>query len=146
MLLFFSIITPCIDRCNFDITFCRLLYITEIRLTKLHRSIQLVFTTNSKLQELFFSFLCLQNGTTLKLHTLMYQAIQININAIFHIKAKIVIFNAWPNSCWTLLIRLRLKFSHLNEHNFGHKFKDCVRPCVTVVLKFKQLNTFFLPC
>ena len=43
LLLFFSIITPCIDRCDFDITFCRLLYITEIRLTKLHRSIQLAF-------------------------------------------------------------------------------------------------------
>ena len=101
------------------------------------------FTTNSKLQELFFSFLCLQNGTTLKLHTLMYQAVQININAIFHIKAKII-FNAWPNSCWTLLIRLRLKFNHLNEHNFRHKFKDCVRPCVTAVLKLKQLKHFLL--
>ena len=41
--------------------------------------------------------------------------------------------------------KLRLKFSHLNEHKFCHKVRDCVSPpCVTAVLNLKQLNTFFL--
>ena len=41
-----------------------------------------------------------------------------------------------------LLRRLQLKFSQLSKHKFCRKFKDCV----TVVLKSKQLNTFFLHC
>ena len=44
-----------------------------------------------------------------------------------------------------LLPRLRLKFNYLKKHEVRHKFRDCVstRDCVTVVLKSKQLNTFF---
>ena len=34
-----------------------------------------------------------------------------------------------------------MEFSHL-----GNQFKDCLRPSVTVVMKLKQLNTFFLRC
>ena len=45
-----------------------------------------------------------------------------------------------------LLTRLRLKFSHLNDHKFCNKFRDCAGPCITVALKLKQLNTFFLSC
>ena len=41
-----------------------------------------------------------------------------------------------------LLTRLRLQFSHLNEHKFRHNFKDCLVPCVIVVLKHKQPVTF----
>ena len=47
----------------------------------------------------------------------------------------------------SLLAKLRLKFSHLNEHKFCHKVRYCVSPlCVTAVLNLKQLNTFFLSC
>ena len=45
-----------------------------------------------------------------------------------------------------LFRRLQLKFSHLRKHKSCHEFKDCVAPCVTVVLKSKQLNIFFLYC
>ena len=42
-----------------------------------------------------------------------------------------------------LLTRLRLKFSHLNEHKFCYKFKDTVvAMCVTVEQKLKKQNTF----
>ena len=41
---------------------------------------------------------------------------------------------------------LRLMFSHLSNLKFRLKFKDCLRPILTVVVKLKQLNTFFLRC
>ena len=39
---------------------------------------------------------------------------------------------------WNLATVVNLKFRH--------KFKDCLRLIVTLVLKFNQLNTFFLRC
>ena len=44
------------------------------------------------------------------------------------------------------ITRLRLKFILLGNLKFCCKFKDCLRPIVTVVLKLKQLNAFFLRC
>ena len=44
------------------------------------------------------------------------------------------------------LKKLRLKYSHLANLKFRRKFKNCLRPIVIVVLKLKQLNTFFLRC
>ena len=54
-------------------------------------------------------------------------------------------FNAWPKRC-KLLTRLRLTFSHLGNLKFRRKFKDCLRPSVVLVMKLKQVNTFFLRC
>ena len=53
------------------------------------------------------------------------------------------VFNAWPKG-HKLLTWLRLKFSHLGNLKFFCKLKNGLRPNVTVVMKFKQLNTFFL--
>ena len=43
-----------------------------------------------------------------------------------------------------LLTRLRLGLSHLNEHKFGHNFKNCVNPLCTCSLEIVYI-TFFLP-
>ena len=39
-----------------------------------------------------------------------------------------------------------MEFSHLGNLKNSVKFKDCLRPNVTVVMKLKLLNTFFLRC
>ena len=50
-----------------------------------------------------------------------------------------------PNSL-TLLTKLGLGPSHLNEHNFNHNFKDCVNPLCSCSLEFKLVTQFFLHC
>ena len=43
-----------------------------------------------------------------------------------------------------LLTRLRLQFSHLNEHKFRHNFKDCVSPMSGCGVETETTSHFFL--
>ena len=45
-----------------------------------------------------------------------------------------------------LLTRLRLKFSHLNEHKFCHTFRDCVTPVSDSGAETETISHFFLLC
>ena len=45
-----------------------------------------------------------------------------------------------------LLTRLRLKFSHLNEHKFRHGFNDTVNPICACGTEFKTTEHFLLRC
>ena len=45
-----------------------------------------------------------------------------------------------------LLTRLRLQFSHLNEHKFRHNFKDCVSPMYDCGVETETTSHFFLRC
>ena len=45
-----------------------------------------------------------------------------------------------------LLSRLRLKFSHLNEHKFGHNFKDALSPICNCGSETETTDQFFLRC
>ena len=45
-----------------------------------------------------------------------------------------------------LLSRLRLKFSHLNEHKFRHNFKDALSPMCDCGSKTETTDHFFLCC
>ena len=45
-----------------------------------------------------------------------------------------------------LLTRLRLNFSHLNEHKFGHDFRDPVDPMCRCCLQKKTSLDFLLHC
>ena len=45
-----------------------------------------------------------------------------------------------------LLSRLRLKFSHLNEHKFRHNFKDALSPMCDCGSKTETTDQFFLCC
>ena len=45
-----------------------------------------------------------------------------------------------------LLTRLRLQFSHLNEHEFRHNFKDCVNPMCDCGAEIETTSHFFLHC
>ena len=45
-----------------------------------------------------------------------------------------------------LLTRLRLQFSHLNEHKFRHNFKDSVSPMCDCGAEIETTSHFFLRC
>ena len=45
-----------------------------------------------------------------------------------------------------LLTRLRLQFSHLNEHKFGHGFNDTVDPFCACRNEIETIEHFFLHC
>ena len=45
-----------------------------------------------------------------------------------------------------LFSRLRLDFSHLNEHKFRHKFKECVSPMCACGLEIASNQHFFFHC
>ena len=45
-----------------------------------------------------------------------------------------------------LLSRLRLKFSHLNEHKFCHNFKDAPSPMCDCGSDTETTDRFFLRC
>ena len=45
-----------------------------------------------------------------------------------------------------LLSRLRLNFSHLNEHKFRHKFKDALSPICDCGSETETADHFFLRC
>ena len=46
----------------------------------------------------------------------------------------------------TLLTRLRLQFSHLNEHKFRHGFSDTIYPMCACGTEVKTTEHFLLRC
>ena len=45
-----------------------------------------------------------------------------------------------------LLTRLRLGFSHLNEHKFRHNFRDCLNPLRLCSLEIENTSHYLLHC
>ena len=45
-----------------------------------------------------------------------------------------------------LLTRLRLGFSHLNEHKFRHNFQDCLNPLCLCSLEIEDTIHYLLQC
>ena len=45
-----------------------------------------------------------------------------------------------------LLTRLRLDFSHLNEHRFQHNFQDCLNPLRSCSLQIEDTIHYVLHC
>ena len=44
------------------------------------------------------------------------------------------------------LTRLRLGFSHLNEHRFRHNFQDCMNPLCFCSLEIEDTSRYLLHC
>ena len=63
----------------------------------------------------------------------------------FNVKQK-SLFAIHDSARFKLLLRLRLKFSHLNEHKFRHNFKDTVNPMSDFGSENETTNHFFLRC
>ena len=73
--------------------------------------------------------------------------------AIFKIKllslirpAQSKIYNIFDPTGLKLLTRLRLGFSHLNEHKFRHNFEDCLNPLCFCSLEIEDTNHYLLHC
>lgn len=54
------------------------------------------------------------------------------------------IFSIFGSERLKLLIRLRLCFSHLNEHRFGHNFQECLNTSCTFSLKTENTSHFIV--
>ena len=56
------------------------------------------------------------------------------------------VFNIFDPKGLKLLTRLRLEFSHLNEHRFRHNFEECVNPLCSCSLKTEDIEHCLLHC
>ena len=56
------------------------------------------------------------------------------------------IFNISDPQGLKLLTRLRLGFSHLNEHRLRHNFKECVNPVCSCSLEIEDTSHYLLHC
>ena len=53
------------------------------------------------------------------------------------------VYNIFDPIGLKLLTRLRLGFSHLNEHKFRHNFQDCLNPLCLCSLEIEHCQHFF---
>ena len=56
------------------------------------------------------------------------------------------ILNVFDQEGLKLLTRLRLGFSHLNEHRFRHNFQECLEPLCTCSLETENTSHYLLHC
>ena len=56
------------------------------------------------------------------------------------------IYNIFDQIGIKLLTRLRLEFSHLNEHRFRHNFKNCLNPLCSCSLETEDTLHYLLHC
>ena len=56
------------------------------------------------------------------------------------------IYNIFDPKGLTFLTRLRLSFSHLNEHRFQHNFQDCLNPLCSCSLEIEDTSHYLLHC
>ena len=56
------------------------------------------------------------------------------------------IFNVFDQEGLKLLTRLRLGFSHLNEHRFRHNFQECLNPLCRCRLEVENTSHYLLYC
>ena len=56
------------------------------------------------------------------------------------------VYNIFDPQGLKLLTRLRLGFSHLNEHRFRHNFQDCINPLCSCSLEIEDTSHYLLHC
>ena len=56
------------------------------------------------------------------------------------------IYDIFDQKGLTFLTRLRLGFSHLNEHKLRHNFQDCLNPLCSCSLEIEDTSHYFLHC
>ena len=56
------------------------------------------------------------------------------------------VYNIFDPIGLKLLTRLRLGFSHLNEHRFRHNFQDCLNPLCSCSLEIEDTSHYLLHC
>ena len=63
-----------------------------------------------------------------------------------HLSSKNIIFNIFDPVGVKFLARLRLGFSHLNDHRFQHCFQDCMNPLCSCSLEIEDTLHYLLHC
>ena len=56
------------------------------------------------------------------------------------------VYNIFDPIGLKFLTRLRIGFSHLNEHRFRHNFQDCINPLCTCSLEIENTSHYLLHC
>ena len=56
------------------------------------------------------------------------------------------VYNIFDPIGLKFLTRLRLGFSHLNEHRFRHNFQDCMNPLCSCILEIENTSHYLLHC
>ena len=56
------------------------------------------------------------------------------------------VYNIFDPVGLKLLTRLRLGFSHLNEHRIRHNFQDCINPLCSCSLDIEDTSHYLLHC
>ena len=66
--------------------------------------------------------------------------------AFYHLFVHLKAYNIFDPSGLKLLPRLRLGFSHLNEHKFRHNLQDCLNPLCLCRLEIENTSHYLLHC
>ena len=57
-----------------------------------------------------------------------------------------IVFNIFDPEGLKILTRLRLGFSHLNEHRFWHNIESCINPLCSCSLETEDISHYLLHC
>jgi len=93
----------------------------------------------------FFPY-CINEWNNLKFEVRNAKTINIFKNLIINKKIENSIFSVYDPSGIKLLTRLRLQFSHLNEHKFRHGFTDIINPLCACGKELETNEHFLLRC
>ena len=91
----------------------------------------------------------------LRLKHFLYPELLRNSNSIAIFKSRLLsfirpiqsdVYNIFDPIGLKFLTRLRLDFSHLNEHRFRHNFQDCLNPLCSCSLQTEDTIHYLLHC
>ena len=93
----------------------------------------------------FFPY-CIKEWNNLKVEIRNAKSINIFKNLIMNKKEEHSLFSVYDPLGIKLLTRLRLQFSHLNEHKFRHGFGDTLNPICVCGIEVESTEHFLLRC
>ena len=93
----------------------------------------------------FFPY-CVNEWNNLKADIRNAKSLSIFKKLIISGKKENPLFSVYDPLGLKLLTRLRLDFSHVNEHKFRHGFKDTLNPLCTCGVEFETTEHFLLHC
>ena len=93
----------------------------------------------------FFPY-CINEWNNLTVEIRNAKSINIFRKSITKEKKKNSLFSVYDPLSVKLLTRLRLQFSHLNEHKFKHGFRDTIDPICACRTEIETTEHFFLRC
>ena len=94
---------------------------------------------------IFFPY-CINEWNKLKVGVRTAKSINIFKKSIVSEKKESSLFCIYDPLGVKLLARVRLQFSHLNEHNFRHGFSDTINPMCACGTEIETIEHFLLRC